>query len=61
VRQSEYQIRKIHTSYSDVDSGDIVALFGSTGFLEIAINQGNAASLLGIGVDDYIRIEFMEK
>lgn len=60
VRHTEYQIRKIHTSYSDVGTGDIVALFGSTGFLEIAINRGNAASLLGIEVDDYIRIEFME-
>jgi S-adenosyl-L-methionine hydrolase (adenosine-forming) len=61
LRQSQYEINKIHTSYSDVGTGDIVAVFGSTGFLEIAINQGNASSLLGIVVDDYIRIEFMEK
>jgi S-adenosylmethionine hydrolase len=58
LRHSEFQINKIHTSYSDVGIGNIVALFGSSGFMEIAINQGNAASLLGIEVDDYVRIEF---
>jgi len=60
LRHAEYQIVKIHKSYSDVKVGDYVALFGSTGFLEIAINQGNAASLLGIEVDDSIRIEFKD-
>lgn len=61
LRHSEYRIRNIQKSYSDVGIGGIVALFGSTGFLEIAINQGNAASLLGIEVDDFIRIEFEDK
>jgi len=61
LRNTEYQISKISNSYSDVGVGEIVALFGSTGYLEIAINQGNAASLLGIEVDDVIRVEFSEK
>jgi len=61
LRNTEYQISKINNSYSDVGVGEIVALFGSTGYLKIAINQGNAASLLGVEIDDVIRIEFVEK
>ncbi|MCF8228445.1 MAG: SAM-dependent chlorinase/fluorinase [Bacteroidales bacterium] len=48
----------IHTSYSDVPEGEIVALFGTHGHLEIAINKGNASSLLGLYLDKIIRIEF---
>jgi len=60
LRHAEYQISKICRSYSDVKEGEYVALFSSTGFLEIAINLGTAASLLGIEVDDLIRIEFTD-
>lgn len=52
------QLKSISTSYLDVPVGDIVALFGSTGHLEIAINQGNASGLLGLHVNDSIRVEF---
>ncbi|HAQ64909.1 MAG TPA: hypothetical protein DCR43_03505 [Bacteroidales bacterium] len=55
---SRYRIRKINKSYGDVPEGELVALFSTTGNLEIAINKGNAASLLGLGTDDAIRIQF---
>jgi hypothetical protein len=45
-------------TYQEVPIGEIVALFGSTGHLEIAINQGNAASLLGLDINDPVRVEF---
>ncbi len=48
----------LRTSYQEVPAGEIVALFGSTGHLEIAINQGNASSLLGLEINDPIRVEF---
>jgi S-adenosyl-L-methionine hydrolase (adenosine-forming) len=54
------KIRTIDESYLDVPTGETVAVFGSNGHLEIAINQGNASSLLGISVNDAIRIEFAE-
>ncbi|NCD41589.1 MAG: hypothetical protein EOL88_05800 [Bacteroidia bacterium] len=57
-RSSQYRIKRLSTSYSDVSEGEMVALFGTHGFLEIAINRGTAASLLGMSVDDMIRIEF---
>jgi len=41
-------IEKISESYADVHEGEKLALFNSAGFLEIAINKGNAAGLLGL-------------
>jgi len=54
-------INKISKSYTDVSAGEILALFSTTGFLEIAINQGNASSLLGLEYKDPVRIEFISK
>lgn len=51
-------LKKLHQSYTDVPVGEIVTLFNTSGLLEIAINQGNASSLLGLYLDDTIRIEF---
>lgn len=44
--------------YSFVEEGDKVAIFNSKGFLEIAINEGNASELLGLGLGDTVQIEF---
>jgi len=42
------QIEKISNSYADVDEGHKLALFNSAGYLELAINKGNAAGLFGL-------------
>lgn len=57
-RAPGYAIRTLRTSYSDVAAGERLALFGSTGYLEIAINQGKASSLLGLEVTDSVVVEF---
>lgn len=41
-------IDRISESYADVPEGERLALFNSAGNLEIAINKGNAAGLLGL-------------
>lgn len=46
VHVGPLRIGNLHTTYSDVNPGEIVAVIGSTGMLEIAVNQGNAASHL---------------
>jgi len=53
-------LRSVSHSYTDVPFGEIVALFNTSGFLEIAINQGNASSLLGLYQNDTVRIEFVD-
>jgi S-adenosyl-L-methionine hydrolase (adenosine-forming) len=41
-------IDRISETYADVNEGEKLALFNSAGYLEIAINKGNAAGLLGL-------------
>ncbi len=41
-------IDTISKSYADVQHGEKLAIFNSAGYLEIAINKGNAAGLLGL-------------
>jgi len=53
------ELHQIHTAYSDVPHGEILALFGATSFLEIAINKGNACGLLGLDINESVRIEFL--
>ncbi|HQV99441.1 MAG TPA: SAM-dependent chlorinase/fluorinase [Bacteroidia bacterium] len=58
MRKSNYTISKISKSYEDTENGEIVAFFNTNGYLEIALNRGNASGLLGLKVMDAIRIEF---
>ena len=41
-------IDRFSETYADVNEGEKLALFNSAGYLEIAINKGNAAGLLGL-------------
>jgi len=59
-RSAEYEIEEISTTYSSVIDGERVALFSSTGYIEIAINKANASKLFGINQGDTIRIEFYD-
>ena len=54
------EVGRIFSNYSEAGVGDIMALFSHTGFLEIAINHDHASSLLGLYVNDSIRVEFYE-
>ena len=56
-----YKINKIRRSYQEVPEPDILALFGSHGFLEIALNHGKAASLLGMERDSAVDIYFEDE
>ncbi len=60
-RKFEYNIDVISKSYTDVYEGEKVALFSSTGYLEIAINQGKASGLLGLDMGDTVRVEFYDR
>lgn len=66
LTRSEYSIEKIHDNYNEVIEGERIAIFGSSGFLEIAINKGvkgsggGASQLFGISINDIITIEFKE-
>ncbi|MEA5595179.1 SAM-dependent chlorinase/fluorinase [Rivularia sp. UHCC 0363] len=47
---------KAQKTYSDVKIGEIIALIGSHGWVEIAVNGGNAELELGVKFGDEVRI-----
>jgi S-adenosylmethionine hydrolase len=48
----------ISTNYFDVPESEKLCLFNSAGYLEIAINKGNAKGLLNLSVGDIVQVEF---
>ena len=50
------EIRRLHRTFSDVAVGEFLAVTGSSGLLEIAVNQGSAADLLGVGRRTAVRV-----
>lgn len=59
ARRQQYTITVLSDQYAEVPRGNLVALFNTSGLLEIAINQGNASNLLGLKNNDTIRIDFL--
>ena len=58
-RSPNYRITSISTSYKDVSQGEMLALFSTTGLLEIAIRDGKANTLLGLKPDQLIMVEIL--
>ncbi len=64
--RSSNDIGTISQSYGDVPPGERLALFGATGYLEIAVNKGvegsggGAARLFGLHVQDPVRIDLLD-
>ena len=50
-------INTLHHHYADVPPGEPLALFSSSGHLEIAVNQGRAAECLGIEEEEIHQLE----
>ncbi|MBN2212626.1 MAG: SAM-dependent chlorinase/fluorinase [Bacteroidales bacterium] len=58
IQSNHYRVSKINKYYSESSVGDLLVLFNSIGFLEIAINNGNAADLLNLSTGSAVRIKF---
>ena len=52
-------LKNIARSYSDVEEDSLLAVVGSSGLLEIAVNRGNAQQKLGLKLGDPIRVEMI--
>jgi S-adenosylmethionine hydrolase len=50
------QIVGLSRTFADVQSGALVAYVGSSGYLEIAVREGNAAARLNTDVGDRVRV-----
>lgn len=51
---------EIHDHYHQVAVGEVACIFNSAGYLELGINMGKAASLLGFKIDDIIQVHFAD-
>lgn len=48
----------IYRSYSDVAVGEVLLLFNSEDYLELAINMGRASSMFNLNVNETVQINF---
>lgn len=53
-------ITEMSNSYSDKGVGDVLCLFNSANYLEIAVNMGKASSLLSLKKDETVQIDFLD-
>lgn len=60
IMVGKHRISGLCGTYADVSSGELVALIDSAGYLEIALNMGNAAGFVGCAPDDPV-IVFLKK
>jgi S-adenosyl-L-methionine hydrolase (adenosine-forming) len=57
VKIGGQRISGIQASYSEVARGELLALVGSSAYLEIAINQGSAAARLDVSIGDRVELD----
>jgi S-adenosylmethionine hydrolase len=60
VQSKGNKISKINKTYNQTSEGELLAIFNSAGFLEIAIRNGRAAELFNLTTSSAIRINFSE-
>jgi S-adenosyl-L-methionine hydrolase (adenosine-forming) len=58
VQSNHNIIKKISKTYSDVPTGELLALFNSADLLEIALSHGPVSELLDLRVSSAIRVKF---
>jgi hypothetical protein len=56
VRLSAQVILGLQRTYGEVAAGRPLALVGSRGYLEVAVNRGNAQRILGVGKGDAVEV-----
>ncbi len=61
IQSNHYSVDKINNTYSETSIGELLAIFNTLDLLEIAINKGNAAELLGLDVNAAVRVKFEDK
>jgi len=60
IRVADSVIEEVRLAYAGAQPGELLALFASTGRLEIAVNMGSAARCLGVGRDAIVLVEGRE-
>jgi S-adenosylmethionine hydrolase len=53
---SQAKARRLVRSYSEAADGELVVIAGSSGYLEVSLNQGSAAQKIGCSSGDACQI-----
>jgi S-adenosylmethionine hydrolase len=56
VEVEDLEVGALSRTFSDVQSGHLLAYVGSGGQIEIAVRDGSAARRLGIGIGGRVRV-----
>ena len=59
IRVAGLTITRLYSSFSEAKPGEFFAIEGSTGFIELAVDQGSAADKLKVGRGAEIEVESM--
>lgn len=54
------KVRRFAHSFADGGPGELLVLVGSSGYLEVVVNQGSAAKLLGCGTGAPVELAFLK-
>lgn len=57
VTIGDLTLDKLYKSYGETEEGTILALIGSSGYLEAAVNGGNAARRLGVTLGEPVKVK----
>ena len=57
VRAGLEPVTRLARTYAETAIGELFAIIGSSGYLEVVVNQGSAAQLLGVGTGSPIELE----
>ena len=56
VRLAGTDVGSLRRTFGDVERGQLLAYVGSGGTVEVAVRDGSAARLLGVGVGTEVRV-----
>ena len=56
IRAGMAELSKLNSAYAESEEGACLAIIGSSGYLEISVNQGSAARILGLKRNDVIEV-----
>jgi S-adenosyl-L-methionine hydrolase (adenosine-forming) len=57
LRVGRKRIAKFASTYAEMKVGELFAIVGSSGYIEVVVNQGSAAKMLGVGVGAAVELE----
>ncbi len=57
LRAGLERITRLASTYAETLTGELFAIVGSSGYVEVVVNQGSAAKMLGVGAGSPVELE----